>query len=97
MLLHLDPLRTPLILMVQGLLIVTGIWPIELLGQFLIFIRPGVSALDFFLETVEGRDVIDAFIFVKHLVFARVLLILRLLRHLFGALELLSRRVSSCN
>lgn len=89
MLLNLDPLRTLFIFLVQGLLIIAGILPIELLGQLLIFVRSGVGALDFFLETVESWDVINAFIFVKYLVFADVLLLLRLLRQLFGALILL--------
>ena len=97
MLLNLDPLRTLFIFMVQGLLIIAGILPIELLGQLLVFVRSGVGALNFFLETVKSRDVIDAFIFVKHLVFARVLLLLRLLRQLFGALKLLGRNFSMCN
>ena len=53
--------------------------------------------MDFFLETVESWDVINAFIFVKYLVFADVLLLLRLLRQLFGALILLGRQVFMCN
>ena len=97
MLLNLDPLRTLFIFLVQGLLIIAGILPIELLGQLLIFVRSGVGALDFFLETVESWDVINAFIFVKYLVFADVLLLLRLLRQLFGALILLGRQVFMSN
>ena len=49
-----------------------------------------MGALDFLLEAVEGRDVIDAFIFVQKLVLAHILLFLRLLGHLLDALKLLS-------